>query len=99
MSLETAYYKRDDCHRWRGPEKINGQDGKVVFVPHGNIYLRVSHCRRLTVGEEFGNRDPKKNNELKEENEKHCLNKKERNDMEMEESDDENETHHVENIN
>ena len=51
------------------------------------------------VGKESGNRDHKKNNKLKEENEKHCLNKKERNDMEMEESDDENDTHNAVNIN
>ena len=34
---DTVYYKKDDCHRWRGPGKIIGQDGTVVFVRHGNI--------------------------------------------------------------
>ena len=96
---DTVYYKRDDCHRWRGPGKIIGQDQKVVFVRHGNIYVRVSPCNFFKVGEEFGNHDPKKNNEPKEEHEKHCLNEKDRNDMEIEESDDENDNHHAENIN
>ena len=71
---DTLYYKRDDFHRWRGPGKIIGQDGKMVFVRHRNIYVRVSPCRLLKVREEFGNHDPKKNDEPKEENEKHCLN-------------------------
>ena len=48
------------------------QDGKVVFVLHENTYVRVSACTLLKVGEEFGNHDPKKTNEPKE-NEKHCL--------------------------
>ena len=59
---------------------------------------RVSPCRLLKVGEKFGNHDLTKNNEPKEENEKHCLNEKDRNDMEVEKSDDENDTHHAENI-
>ena len=70
----------------------------MVFTRHRNIYVRVSPCRLLKVGEEFGNHDLKKNNVSKEENEKHCLNEKDRNDMEIEESDDENDTHNAENI-
>ena len=80
---DTVYYERDDCHRWRGPEKIIGQDGKLVFVRHGNICVRVSPCRLLKVGEEFENHDSKKNDEPKEENEKHCLNEKDRNSIEI----------------
>ena len=52
----------------------------------------------MKVGKEFGNHDSRENDEPKEENEKHCLNEKDKNDIEIEESDDENYTHHAENI-
>ena len=50
---ELVYYKRDDSHKWKGPGKVIGQDGKVVFVRHGSVYVRVHPCRLLKVGEEF----------------------------------------------
>lgn len=50
---ESVYYKRDDSHKWKGPGKVIGQDGKVVFVRHGNIYVRVHPCRLVKVGHEF----------------------------------------------
>ena len=54
---DRVYYKRDDSNRWRGPGKIIGQDGKVVFVRHGDQLVRVSTCRLVKVGQEFDNTD------------------------------------------
>ena len=53
----------------------------------------------MKIGKELGNYDPEKNNEPKEDNEKHHLDKK-RNDigLEIEESNDENNAHDAENI-
>ena len=45
---DKVYYLRDN--QWRGPGKVKGQDGKVVFVRHGSIYVRVSTCRFMKVG-------------------------------------------------
>lgn len=44
---EKVFYKRDDSNRWRGPGKVIGQDGKVLFVRHGGQLVRVSTCRAL----------------------------------------------------
>ncbi len=48
---EEVYYQRNGV--WRGPGKVIGQDGKIVFVRHGNVYVRVHPCRLTKVGEEF----------------------------------------------
>ena len=48
---DKVYYRRGD--QWRGPGKVLGQDGKIVFVRHGSVYVRVSPCRLIKVGEEF----------------------------------------------
>jgi transposase InsO family protein len=50
---DHVYYKRDDSNKWKGPGKVIGQDGKVVFVRHGSVYVRVHPCRLVRVGEEF----------------------------------------------
>ena len=50
---DRVYYKRDDDHRWKGPGIVIGQDGKVVFVRHGSIYVRVPPCRLIRCGSEF----------------------------------------------
>ena len=42
---ERVFYKRDDSNRWRGPGKVIGQDGKVVFIRHGSQLVRVATCR------------------------------------------------------
>ena len=52
---DKVFYKRDESNKWKGPGKVLGQDGKVVFVRHGNIYVRVHPCRLIRVGEEFHN--------------------------------------------
>ena len=51
---QKVYYKRDGSQKWKGPGKVIGQDGKVVFVRHGNIYVRVPSYRIIEAGEDFG---------------------------------------------
>ena len=49
---DNVWYKRRD--KWMGPGKVVFQDGKVIFVRHGSIYVRVSASRIVKKGEEFG---------------------------------------------
>ena len=46
---DKVFYKRDDCNRWRGPGKIVGQDGKILFIRHGSQLVRVATCRAIKV--------------------------------------------------
>ena len=46
---EKIFYKRDDCNRWRGPGKVIGQDGKILFIRHGSQLVRVATCRAVKV--------------------------------------------------
>ena len=59
-----VYYKREGEERWLGPGKVMFQDGKIVFVRHGSVYVKVSVNRLITTEED---RDNKVNNN-KEEN-------------------------------
>ncbi|XP_057310466.1 uncharacterized protein LOC130648431 [Hydractinia symbiolongicarpus] len=65
---EKVYYKRDDSPKWRGPAKVIGQDGNVVFVWQGSVYVRVPPCRLVKVGQEFSGSNQNKldNTDLKE---------------------------------
>ena len=47
---DRVYFKRDDDQKWKGPGTVIGQDGKVVFVRHGSIYVRVHPCRLIRCG-------------------------------------------------
>jgi hypothetical protein len=51
---ERVYYKRDCSERWLGPGKVMFQDSKVVFVRHGNIYVRVSVNRLIKADGDNG---------------------------------------------
>ena len=42
---DMVFYKREGKEKWLGPGKVVFQDGKVVFVRHGSIYVRVSPNR------------------------------------------------------
>ena len=42
---DTVYYKREGKERWLGPATVVFQDGKVVFVRHGGVFVRVSPNR------------------------------------------------------
>lgn len=44
---DKVYYKREGKDKWLGPGKVLFQDGRVVFVRHGGILVRVSPNRLL----------------------------------------------------
>ena len=44
---ERVYYKREGREKWLGPGKVMFQDGKIVFVRHGSVYVRVSVNRLI----------------------------------------------------
>ena len=48
---DTVYYKREGKERWLGPATVVFQEGKVVFVRHGGIFVRVSPNRIERVNE------------------------------------------------
>ena len=37
----AVYYKREGKERWLGPATVVFQDGRVVFVRHGGIFVRM----------------------------------------------------------
>lgn len=47
---DKVFYKRDGQEKWIGPGKVIFQDGQVVFVRHGGIFVRVSPTRLSRVG-------------------------------------------------
>lgn len=49
---DEVYYKRDGRERWLGPGKVVFQDGKVIFIRHGGIFVRVSPNRVTKVNVE-----------------------------------------------
>ena len=52
-----VWYKRKNG--WRGPGKVVFQDGKVIFVRHSSVLIRVSANRIIKKGEEFNQQDSK----------------------------------------
>ena len=44
---DRVFYKRDGSHKRLGPGKVLYQDGKVVFVRHGGVYVRLSTKRLI----------------------------------------------------
>ena len=69
---DRVYYKREGKERWLGPATVVFQDGKVVFVRHGGIFVRVSPNRlnkiqKLTDGM-TGSENPELNSSDKYEN-------------------------------
>ena len=46
---ESVFYKREGKERWLGPGKVVFQDGKVVFIRHGGVFVRVSPNRLCKV--------------------------------------------------
>ena len=41
---DMVYYKRDSSHGWKGPAKVLGQDGAVLFLCHGPKYIKAHIC-------------------------------------------------------
>ena len=51
---DKVYYRRPDTcsSQWKGPARVIGQDGVVVFARHGGMVVRVHQCRlRLATQE------------------------------------------------
>ena len=42
---DEVFYKRNDSPEWKGPGKVLGQDGSVLFIRHGSRYVKVHLCR------------------------------------------------------
>ena len=40
-----VFYKKDEQSQWLGPAKVLAQDGKLIFVRHGNQLLRIAPNR------------------------------------------------------
>ena len=41
---DEVYYKRSDNNKWKGPAKVIGQDGPVVFIRHGGQLVKAHIC-------------------------------------------------------
>ena len=65
---DKVFYRRPDSKEWKGPGTVIGQDGAVVFVRHGGIYVRVHQCRltRANVHEQHMTKEGINENERKE---------------------------------
>ena len=48
---DIVWYRRRN--KWMGPGKVVFQDGKVIFVRHGAVLVRVSANRIVRKGEEY----------------------------------------------
>lgn len=63
---DVVYYKREGKDRWLGPGRVVFQDGKVVFVRHGGVFVRVSPNRLQKIKEDCSQSDQQKKSELPE---------------------------------
>ena len=50
---DEVYYKRENSELWLGPGKVVFQDGKVVFIRHGHVYVRASVNKIVRRGAEM----------------------------------------------
>ena len=50
---DRVFYKREGKEKWLGPAKVVCQDGKIVFIRHGGVFIRVSPNRLLLAGREY----------------------------------------------
>lgn len=46
---DSVFYKREGRNRWLGPGKVVFQDGKVVFIRHCSVFVRVSPNRLCKI--------------------------------------------------
>ena len=56
---DRVFYKREGKERWLGPGKVVFQDGKVVFVRHGGVFVRVSPNRLQKVNSSLADEEEK----------------------------------------
>ena len=59
LNRDIVFYKREGKEIWLGPGNVVFQDGKVVFVRHGNVFVRVSLNRLCKVSPVESNGDGK----------------------------------------
>ena len=59
---DIVWYRRRN--RWMGPGKVVFQDGKVIFVRHGSVLVRVSANRIVRKGEEYATGDKEGEDEV-----------------------------------
>jgi hypothetical protein len=52
-NADMVFYKREGTERWLGHGKVVFQDGKVIFVRHGGVFVRVSQNRLCKVNTYF----------------------------------------------
>ena len=57
---QAVYYKRNNDIKWKGPGKIVGQDGSVVFIRHGDFYITVN-CSRIQIADSLPDTIPQDN--------------------------------------
>ena len=50
---EWVYYRMGQDPDWQGPGRVLGQDGKLIFIRHGRIYIVASPSRVIKRKEEF----------------------------------------------
>ncbi|CAC5412668.1 unnamed protein product [Mytilus coruscus] len=62
---DMVFYKREGKERWLGPGKVVFQDGKVVFVRHGGVFVRVSPNRLCKINTNLGENTEQDNIALK----------------------------------
>ena len=48
-----VYYNRDNSNKRKGPGIVIGQDGKIILIRHGKVYVRVSSNSVVKAGTEF----------------------------------------------
>lgn len=84
---DRVYYKRDDDNKWKGPGVVIGQDGKVVFVRHGSIYVRVHPCRLIRCDCEVDEQVVSQSNEKKSANNSSKITSQQSEDQEYGDSD------------
>ena len=59
-SGDLFLYKREGKDRWLGPGKVVFQDGNVIFLRHGGVFVRVSPNRLCPVDQGSDNeKNPK----------------------------------------
>ena len=49
---DRVFYMREGSKKWLGPAKVVFQDGKVIFIRHGGIMVRVSPNRLIKAPED-----------------------------------------------
>ena len=64
---DMVYYKREGKERWLGPATVVFQDGKVVFVRHGGVFVRVSPNRLNRIHDKVDRTESRENTDACEE--------------------------------